>query len=154
MPALVNQRWELFAQAIFKGATSTAAYAKAGYRPSDANCRRLKGNDRIMARVAELQAATAKKLVETQAYDAATVFARIRAVADAAHEVGDHKEAGINERYIAKCLGYEDSPTLTHEHLRGKPLTPAEAATSTAERDERAVQVIRFPHLIRDRSKG
>ena len=54
MPKLENARHELFAQALAKGETATAAYAAAGFEPNDGNASRLKGNDRIEARVSEI----------------------------------------------------------------------------------------------------
>jgi len=54
MPALENARHERFAQELAKGETATAAYATAGYEPNDGNAARLKGNERIEARVAEI----------------------------------------------------------------------------------------------------
>ncbi len=54
LPVLENARHERFAQALAKGETATAAYEQAGYEPNDGNATRLKGNDRIEARVAEI----------------------------------------------------------------------------------------------------
>ena len=61
MGTLTNPRHERFVQALFEGETADAAYAKAGYKPNDGNCIRLKGNERVKARLAELQAQAAKK---------------------------------------------------------------------------------------------
>jgi phage terminase small subunit len=61
MGTLANPRHERFVQALFEGKTADAAYAKAGYKPNDGNCIRLKGNERVKARLAELQAQAAKK---------------------------------------------------------------------------------------------
>ncbi len=65
MPPLPNPRHERFAQALFEGETADAAYVLAGYKPNDGNCIRLKGNERVQARLAELQAAAAKDLTVT-----------------------------------------------------------------------------------------
>lgn len=54
MPVLANAKHERFSQEIAKGATATAAYITAGYAPSDGNAARLRGNERIEARVAEI----------------------------------------------------------------------------------------------------
>jgi len=51
---LKNSRHEAFAQALARGMTADAAYIEAGYRPNDGNAIRLKGNERVKARVAEL----------------------------------------------------------------------------------------------------
>src|SRR5450631_4087073 len=61
MPPLNNTRHERFAQALFEGHTADESYALAGYKPNDGNCIRLKGNERVKARLSELQAAAAKK---------------------------------------------------------------------------------------------
>jgi phage terminase small subunit len=61
MSPLNNTRHERFAQALFEGETADAAYVIAGYKPNDGNCIRLKGNERVKARLSELQAQAAKK---------------------------------------------------------------------------------------------
>jgi hypothetical protein len=53
---LKNQRHERFAQELAAGERASEAYVRAGYRLNYGNCIRLKGNERIKARVAELQA--------------------------------------------------------------------------------------------------
>jgi hypothetical protein len=65
MPILKNSRHELFAQEIAKGKSASEAYQNAGYRPSRKNASRLKANEDINARVAELQAASAASAVIT-----------------------------------------------------------------------------------------
>jgi phage terminase small subunit len=60
MPVLKNPRHEKFAQALFEGKSAHEGYADAGYKPNDGNCIRLKGNERVQARLAELQEAAAK----------------------------------------------------------------------------------------------
>ena len=54
MPRIDNTRHELFAQALAKGESASQAYVLAGYRRNDGNAIRLKGNERVAARVAEL----------------------------------------------------------------------------------------------------
>jgi phage terminase small subunit len=65
MPILSNPRHERFAQALAEGKSATEAYEVAGYSPNDGNAARMKGNDRIMQRVAELQKQAAKRSVIT-----------------------------------------------------------------------------------------
>lgn len=55
MPVLRNQRHELFAQELAAGRSASEAYERAGYKSNYGNCIRLKGNERVEARVAELQ---------------------------------------------------------------------------------------------------
>jgi phage terminase small subunit len=67
MGVLKNTKHEAFALALSKGMTIVAAYAEAGYKRDDGNAKRLTGNDSIRARVRELQAAIAERVVVTQA---------------------------------------------------------------------------------------
>jgi phage terminase small subunit len=61
MPILSNPRHEKFAQVLAEGKPATEAYQIAGYAPNYGNCIRLKGNERVGSRVAELQAAGAER---------------------------------------------------------------------------------------------
>lgn len=65
MPPLENARHEKFAQELAKGASACAAYVEAGYKANDGNAIRLKGNERIAARVEELKGAAAERAVIT-----------------------------------------------------------------------------------------
>lgn len=55
MPALSNPKHERFAQELSKGKSQAEAYAEAGYAPSEPNASRLTRNDKVQARVAEIQ---------------------------------------------------------------------------------------------------
>jgi hypothetical protein len=65
MPILSNPRHEKFAQALAEGQSATEAYGFAGYAPNDGNAARMKGNDRVKERIAELQGQGAKRAVVT-----------------------------------------------------------------------------------------
>ena len=54
MPALSNPKHERFAQALAKGKSQAEAYADAGYKPSEPNASRLRSNDKVQERVAEI----------------------------------------------------------------------------------------------------
>jgi hypothetical protein len=54
---LKNPRWENFCQELFKGEPASTAYEKAGYQFNEGNAIRLKGNEKVQARLMELQAA-------------------------------------------------------------------------------------------------
>jgi len=56
MPTLKNQKWEMFAQALVEGKSANQAYVSAGYKYNEGNSIRLKGNEKVSARVQELQA--------------------------------------------------------------------------------------------------
>jgi hypothetical protein len=65
LPVLSNSRHEKFAQGLAEGKTATEAYENAGYAPNDGNSARPKGNERIRARVAELQGRGAERAAVT-----------------------------------------------------------------------------------------
>ncbi len=56
MAILKNTRHEKFAQYIAKGMSATEAYAKAGYKPSEAHASRLAGYGKVRTRIADLMA--------------------------------------------------------------------------------------------------
>jgi hypothetical protein len=58
---LRNPRHERFAQLLFEGLPASRAFEQAGYAPNDGNAIRLKGNEKVQARLRELQAQAAAK---------------------------------------------------------------------------------------------
>jgi hypothetical protein len=60
MPPLNNSRHEKYAQALFEGQPQNAAYEAAGFRYHEGNASRLRRNEKIVARLAELQEAVAE----------------------------------------------------------------------------------------------
>ncbi len=67
MPALTNGKHEKFARFIAEGKTQIAAYEDAGYEPHFENASRLIRNDKVAARIAELQDAVAEHTTITVA---------------------------------------------------------------------------------------
>ena len=63
---LSNSKHELFAQFVSSGLTAFESYVKAGYAPAGArtNASRLIANDRISARIKELQTAVSERVVD------------------------------------------------------------------------------------------
>ena len=61
MPILRNPRHERFAQELAAGKSAAEAYERAGYVKNFGNCIRLKGNERVSARVAEIQYGSAAR---------------------------------------------------------------------------------------------
>ena len=148
MPELQNPKREAFARALAQGRSQTQAYRDAGYSGGKTAASRAATNVNVRARVAELQAAIAKKVVDTVSYQAVALFDRIRRVAEAALADGDYKTAADCEKFIAECFGYKDSPTLTHEHVKGQSLNPATekpAATAPSNRFAHIFETIRKP---------
>lgn len=90
MPVLANPRHEAFAQALAKGKTATEAYVEAGFHPHDGNAARLRGNERIVSRVAELQARAAEKAE----WSAAERLASLKAIHDAS--LADDRRTAIS----------------------------------------------------------
>lgn len=63
MPVLDNQRHEAFAHAMAKGLSADEAYQQAGFAANRGNASRLKANESIQARVAELLGMAAERVV-------------------------------------------------------------------------------------------
>ena len=101
MPPLENQRHERFAQELAKGKTATEAYALAGYKPNDGNASTLKGNQRILDRIVELQERSA---IRTEI----TIESLIREageIQEAAKQDGQHSAAVAALTAKAKLAG-------------------------------------------------
>lgn len=67
MPVLKNAKHERFAQGLAKQLTADDAYTAAGFRANRGNAARLKANESIQARVAELLNRSAERTVITVA---------------------------------------------------------------------------------------
>ena len=65
MPILENQRHEKFAQQLATGKSASEAYVLSGYKPSRKNASRLRTNEGVVARVAELQAVAVRSTAIT-----------------------------------------------------------------------------------------
>jgi phage terminase small subunit len=65
MPKLVNDRQELFCQALAEGKTADEAYVFAGYKENRKNASRLKTKEVIRTRIAEIQSRFAAKVEVT-----------------------------------------------------------------------------------------
>lgn len=61
MAALKNARHERFAQELAKGETADAAYEMAGFKANRGNATRLKANESVAKRVAEIQGKAAER---------------------------------------------------------------------------------------------
>jgi hypothetical protein len=66
MPALRNQRRDLFAQGLARGMSAAQAYREAGYVDNRRNASALKTNQDIIARVLEIQAENQERFVLTR----------------------------------------------------------------------------------------
>lgn len=127
MPVLKDPKHEAFAQAVADGKSAREAYEQAGYERHDGNASRLRSNEKVASRIAELLEKRAKSAQSVSKWEAATLFERMNLLIDKSVEAGDFKAAMDGQKFVLKCFGYEDSPTLTHEHVGGKALKQAEA---------------------------
>lgn len=154
MPVLPNARHERFAQELFKGKTADEAYRLAGFRPHRGNASRMSANESILERVAELSENQAKAVTEACAFEAKRMFEDIlRDIADAKAD-GDHKTAASLRMFLIRCFGYEDSPTLTHEHVKGQRIQLERPSgyydTARPPQDEHGSNVLPLSKAIRD----
>ena len=90
MPVLSNQKHERFAQAVAKGLSASAAYVEAGYPKNDGNASRLKGSDKVKARIEELQTVAAEKAGIT-----------IEWIVDGLYKIADSLEEKASDRISA-----------------------------------------------------
>ncbi len=74
MPALKNQRWERFCHGLLEGKPAVQAYQDAGYKRNEGNAIRLKGNEKVIARLAELK----REAAEVATMDRAWVLQQMR----------------------------------------------------------------------------
>src|SRR5580700_9913266 len=61
MPTLSGSRREKFGQEVAKGKSLSEAYRLVGYAPNPKNAQRLKSNESVKARIAELKARGAER---------------------------------------------------------------------------------------------
>ena len=85
MPVLSNSRHERFAQELAKGETADAAYVTAGFKANRGNATRLKANESVVARVAEIQGKAATRAEIT----VAGITDRLLAIAERAETSDD-----------------------------------------------------------------
>lgn len=136
MPALKNPKHEAFAQALAKGIRGTEAYVSAGYKASPAAATRLSKQVKVVERVKELTAVAVKEAQRELKYDALSIFKRIDDIIEAAITAKDLKVAMQGATFIAKAFGYEDHPTLTHEHVNQAKVNIGQPAPNGGDADE------------------
>jgi hypothetical protein len=77
MPTLQNPRHEKFAAELAAGKSAAEAYERAGYVKNFGNCIRLKGNERVSARVDEILQEATKKVVQDIEYTRDTLLSEL-----------------------------------------------------------------------------
>jgi phage terminase small subunit len=101
MPTLSNPRHEKFAQELVAGKSAAEAYELAGYTPNYGNCIRLKGNERVVARVVELQCRGAEQAEVT----VSSLLAELEEARQLAFERGQPSAAVAASMGKAKLTG-------------------------------------------------
>ena len=86
MPVLPNNKHELFAQGLAKGLSADAAYQAAGYKPHRGNAARLRANEIIQRRTAEILGKAAEKAEVNKAW----VMERLKETVERAMQAVPH----------------------------------------------------------------
>lgn len=128
MPVLKNAKWEAFAQGLFAGLTGDEAYEKAGYKPNRGNAARLKANDSILKRLAELQS----KASEKAEWNAADRLAALKRIQEAT-EKGDPRVAVSAIAEANKMQGSHAPAKLHHGGANGGPIEHIDLSRLTEE---------------------
>lgn len=143
MPVLKDPKHEAFAQNVAKGLSQQDAYIKAGYKGDRTAASRLSSNVNVSQRVAELTEKLADKAIASISFEAKDLFARMENLIQKCMEAGDYKTAMDGLKFELRCFGYEDSPTLTHEHVKGQAIQSVEVKDKDDRREETRDSVIK-----------
>lgn len=92
MPMLDNPRWERFAQGLAAGKSASEAYVAAGYEANDGNASRLKGNEKVEARVAELLGRVTEGVVLTKQWVLERLIENANRAMQAESKLGENGE--------------------------------------------------------------
>lgn len=127
MPALPNHKHELFAQGLASGLSAAAAYQAAGYKANRGNATRMKADESIMKRVAELQ-----KMAQTRALlTLGEHMGELQTLRELAKQNGQISAATTAEVKRGELMGYyveRRESTNTNYNISDKPLTQDEWA--------------------------
>ncbi|MBA1156921.1 hypothetical protein [Microvirga mediterraneensis] len=149
MPALANNRHEIFAQELAKGKSQVEAYETAGFKNGQKNAHRLGTDEGILRRVAEIQSERAEmdrkateKATEALAIDKQWVMARLVENVDRAMQAeavldnegkptGEYKYQGSVANKALELLGKElgmfiertENVHVVHD-ITDEPLSP------------------------------
>lgn len=118
MAALTNGRHERFAQELAKGKTADEAYQLAGFKANRGNATRLKANESVTARVAEIQARVSEK-AEWTAADRLKMLSEI-----AVATKGDDPRVAVSAIAEANKMQGSHAPTKTDLSNSDGSLTP------------------------------
>jgi hypothetical protein len=105
MPVLQNPRQEKYAQELAAGKSAAEAYELAGYKPNYGNCIRLKGNERVAARLDEILQESTKKIVQHIEYTRDALLSELEEARQLALKRGQASAAAQCSIGKAKILG-------------------------------------------------
>lgn len=125
MPVLKNARHEQFAQGLATGMTGDDAYVAAGFAPNRGNAARLKANESIRKRAAEITSRVAEKAE----WSAADRLLSLKAIHDASTK--DDRRTAIAA--IAEANKMQGSYAPTRQEHTGRGGGPIEYANLTEE---------------------
>lgn len=93
MPVLPNHKHELFCQHMAMGMGVAESYVAAGYKPNPANASSLKGQQHILARLAEILENSAEKVSSKVEYTRDHLLEKLEEVRIAAMAAGQNPAA-------------------------------------------------------------
>lgn len=128
MPALSNPKHEAFARALAKGKSADEAYVLAGYKENRGNATRLKANESVRKRVAQMVAGASKRAE----WSAADRLSSLKSIHD--DSVKDDKRTAIAAIAEANKMQGSYAPTQ-HRHAGpgGGPISTVDLTNASDE---------------------
>jgi len=128
MPVLSNARHERFAQELAKGKSADEAYVEAGYSENRHNAHRLKTNEHVLKRVAELKERAAVRAE----ISVASITDDLRRIAQKGESLGEASGLSVARAAlmdVAKLNGLivdrSENVNINHD-ISDEPMTDAE----------------------------
>jgi hypothetical protein len=125
MPALLNPKHELFAQGLAKGLSADAAYQAAGYKKNRGNATRMKADESILRRLAELQSKAEAKVLLTLE-DHMRELETLRELAKAGGQISAANTAEVKRGELMGYYVARSESTNTNYNISDKPQTEDE----------------------------
>jgi phage terminase small subunit len=121
VPALSNERHELFCQAIVQGKSRQESYVIAGYRPSKSNCSTLANKSEVRERILELQNKAAAMAIDVAALNTGISKAWVLDClkANVLKGLAEEKASSVANRAL-QLIGLELG-MFVERHEQGKP---------------------------------
>ena len=127
MAALPNPKHELFAQGLARGLSADAAYQAAGYKKNRGNATRMKADESIMKRVAELQGKVEQRVLLT-IEDHMRELETLRELAKQNSQISAATTAEIKRGELMGYYVRRNENTNTNYNISDQPMTKDEWA--------------------------